>query len=463
MKKVLLLVVAIGGLLFGASQPAQAANHFVRAGANGNGSDWTNACPGFSGSCAAGSLVRGDTYYVASGSYAAPTLSTSTSGSALITIKGATVADHGSDTGWSTAYSVSTADGGSPAVWTGTIRITTSYWVFDGNTHPSMWDQTPTDYGFSFGTNLSQGFTLGSDGASTSNNGPAITQITLSHMYGKSTTSDVEREFIEGATSGGAHSNVTISYSLLDGWQGLFMTKGQSGTAYSNWVVLGNALLNGYSSSNNHGEWIDPNERPLSNCTIAFNLFKGYSGSAGQTGTIVANNSDNNNALIYGNVFDTLRVGNGVITGTSAGNLNNAVVYNNTFLNMTSDSGNAIGGSGQGSGNVAANNLFYNTNASFGDSFTHDWDAFFSTSNTPSEGNGQVATGSPFVNASAANYHLVLETKSGTTLPAPYNVDVDGNTRPGPDGVWSRGVYQYGGTNTSSAPKPPTSLSATVN
>jgi hypothetical protein len=437
-------------LLLFITSVASAANHYVRSGATGSasGADWTNACADFTGVCAVGSLVRGDTYYVAGGNYAGRTFSTAVSGTSVITIKGATVADHGTATGWQNSYSVSTTDGGAPANWTGMITFTSSFWTFDGSVGPT-WDLTPSHYGFSFGTSLSQAFTIGSPG-SVSNNGPALSNIVLSHLYGKATTSDVEREFIEGAGSGGAHSNITISNCLLDGWQGLVTTKGQSGTAYSNWVIQYNVLLNGYSSSANHGEWINPNERPISNWTIAYNVFRGHSGSSGMTGTIVANNSDNNGSKIYGNVFDGLQVGNGVITGTSEGNLNNAVVYNNTFLNMTSDSGDAIGGSGQGSGNVAYNNLFYNTNASHGGGFTFDYNAYFATTNTPAETHGQSGSGNPFVNAAVFNYHLTAGTSAGTTLASPFTIDPEGKTR-GADGVWDRGAYEFG----SGAPPPP--------
>ena len=68
-----------------------AANHFVRQGATGNGSDWINACADFTGPCAVASLVRGDTYYVADGSYAGRTWNRAESGVSVITIKKAAV------------------------------------------------------------------------------------------------------------------------------------------------------------------------------------------------------------------------------------------------------------------------------------------------------------------------------------------------------------------------------------
>jgi hypothetical protein len=435
---------------------AQASNHYVLSGARGtaDGSSWTNACTDFIGSCAAASLVRGDTYYVGAGTYGGATFSTPTSGTSVITIKGATVADHGTDTGWSSADSVSTADGGSPALWSNTITFTTSYWVFDGAVG-SVLSQTPSDYGFSFGTTLSRGIIIGSAGSG-GTCGSAVSNLTLAHFYGKATSNDTEKLFEEGNTYGGVLTNITFANFLLDGWQGLFMTKSGncSSTPYTGWIVQYGVMLNGFSSSANHGEWINPNERPISGLIVRYNVFRGYSGTSGMTGTIVANNSDNDNAAIYGNVFDGLRVGNGVITGTSQGNLNNAIVYNNSFLNMTSDSGAAIGGSGQGSGNVAMNNVFYNTNAQQGGGFTFDYNSYFSTTNTPAEAHGQTGTGSPFINAANYNYQLAADTSAWTPLASPYNVDAKGLTR-----ISSRGAYQF---TTSSAVNPPTNLTAFV-
>jgi hypothetical protein len=76
---------------------SHAANHFVRAGASGAGVDWARAY----GQLPA-TLMRDDTYYVAAGQY--PAYSFNTPGSGLTTIKKATVADHGTVTGWNAAY-----------------------------------------------------------------------------------------------------------------------------------------------------------------------------------------------------------------------------------------------------------------------------------------------------------------------------------------------------------------------
>src|SRR3989338_753419 len=71
------LVVAIA-LLITIEPSWAAANHYVRSGAtgSGSGSDWANACADFTGSCAVASLVRGEVYYVATGTYGSRTFNT---------------------------------------------------------------------------------------------------------------------------------------------------------------------------------------------------------------------------------------------------------------------------------------------------------------------------------------------------------------------------------------------------
>ncbi|MEN6626348.1 MAG: hypothetical protein ABFD69_08995, partial [Candidatus Sumerlaeia bacterium] len=77
-------------LLLGFASSSMAADYYVRAGAGGNGSDWANAY----GSLPA-TLQRGSTYHIAAGSYGSHQFNDAESGTAMITIKKATAADHG--------------------------------------------------------------------------------------------------------------------------------------------------------------------------------------------------------------------------------------------------------------------------------------------------------------------------------------------------------------------------------
>jgi hypothetical protein len=104
-----------------------AANHYIRPGAsgNGNGSDWTNACTEFTSACDIASLVRGDTYYIADGTYASRTFNQAASGTSVITIKKATANDHGTETGWNSEYGNGSAT--FPAV-----SFSSNYWYARG-------------------------------------------------------------------------------------------------------------------------------------------------------------------------------------------------------------------------------------------------------------------------------------------------------------------------------------------
>ncbi len=68
---------------------------------------------------------------------------------------------------------------------------------------------------------------------------------------------------------------------------------------------------------------------------------------------------------------------------------------------------------------------------------TCDYNAYFQTTNTPTETNGQVSDDDPFVN-SASDYHLVAHTDAGANLGSPYKIDLDGVTR----AAWDRGTYE---------------------
>ena len=147
MKNTLFLTLFLAMLFLGAVT-AEAANHYIRSGATGtgNGSDWTNACTDFTGSCAVGLLVRGDTYYVADGAYASRTFNKAANSNLVITIKKATVADHGTETGWVNTY------GDGQAVFNSTVTFSTDDWVLDGSTRdesnsPVSWFNA-TSYGF---------------------------------------------------------------------------------------------------------------------------------------------------------------------------------------------------------------------------------------------------------------------------------------------------------------------------
>src|SRR6476661_5393350 len=82
---------------------AWGACHVITPNGSGNnsGSDWNNSCNGLSGSCSPSSgMLRGDSYYIAKGTYSSVTWSKGDSGSSNISVKSPTAGDHCTDTGF---------------------------------------------------------------------------------------------------------------------------------------------------------------------------------------------------------------------------------------------------------------------------------------------------------------------------------------------------------------------------
>ncbi len=434
---------AILAVFLFASETAIAANHYIRAGANGSntGNDWTNPYTSLPTT-----LVRGDTYYIAGGSYSGRTFNTPASGTSVITIKGATITDHGIDTGWSNTYSVENTQ----ATWTSGITFNTSYWVFDGSVGPK-WSRDPTAYGFKINP---VAFAIRVYNLST-----AISNITLSHIAATAPSGDIEKYFVSTDNSTKSVNNVTFSYCLTNGWENT-MWATSMGLAMSNWVIEYNLILNGYSSANFHGEDINNNGSYLDNLTVRYNWFEGRTNS---TGSIVCLNHACGPYYIYGNVFKNMQGGDGIITGVHYP-LSGAI-YNNTFDHVDNGYGNGAWIGHDVSANVY-NNLIYNGVAGIGANFTgkKDYNAYFKTTNTPTEAHGQIGTGSPFVNEADNDLHLIGATNAGISISAPTigNIidnmtDIDGKIR-GADGVWDRGAFEFGGNTPLPVMSPPTDL-----
>lgn len=419
------------------------ANKYIRAGATGtaSGDDWTNAYTTLSGI----TLTRGNVYYIATGSYAGRTCNTAASGTTLITIKGATVADHGTDTGWQASYSVSAADGGSQALFTSSISFQTSYWVFDSTVYPPTpahsTARTKTAYGFRY-TNEANPFTV-------YNLSAAITTITIKGVSGTAPGTDIEKFFIATNNETLSVDVLTVSHCYGDGYSN-FTWGTSAGLAMSDWTHEYNLITNGYSSASNHGEDLNNNYGDMVRWTIRWNWFEDR-GSG--TACIVALNGDITSYYIYGNVFFNMTVGDGCCTGIINGNGTQelrGVVYNNTFVQQPGSTGGWIG---TASLSTVRNNLLYDMSAGIGSgtaSSSVQYTAYFDTTNTPSavtEPTRYVGSGSPFTDLVGKDYTLTSAVAAamtaGETLASPYDVDMFGNTR-GADGKWDRGAFEFG-------------------
>jgi hypothetical protein len=436
-RKLLLPILVLGTF----ADAAYAADHYVRAGANGNGSDWSNAYPSLPAT-----LVRGDTYYLAAGSYAGRTFGTPTSGTTPITIKKATVANHGSSAGWSDAY------GTGQAQFTGGLNFTSSYWVVDGQTGGGAANNWAGNFGIKItetdgGTAaIKMGY-----GNTTSNN------ITIRHVdiQGMGKVSGQGGSYSNDAVAIYGSSDITISYFRMTG-----IGRCPFFVSPRNLIVEHGWVQSYYGSAEVHSEiasiWGFSGN--VGDTTFRYNLFTDVKSSGG----IMWDNISNTSAklYVYGNVFykpagANWEQANGVIGGwTSNSEFHNALVYNNTFINVDQQSLSTF--PQVYSGNVAYNNIFYNSQSPDFDKFsTHNYNHFINSGGTHSEANGTTATGDPFVNYVGLDFRLKAATANGLALSPPLNADPLGAIR-GADGVWDRGAYEY------SAGAPPTTTAPTT-
>jgi hypothetical protein len=343
------------------------------AAGTGTGADWTNACTDFTGNCA---LARGITYYVATGTYTGPQhITTAVSGSTLITIKGATAADHGMATGWNNSFGVDVTQAKfswfNTAVFFGfsTFWVDTSFITIDGNTGT---DGQPSTYGFaspaiaSCASNDWAAFAYGG-----SNN--ASNNTIRWFAFDASACSDatqVVRTLLNESTTGNYNNNLTshvycnktqdcVTYHWSNGF-----TAATGNIVEYMWVPVGGAWD---GDTNHHGEQF--NMFCQDGTTIRYSTV--LSGTS--TGLLVANDATTacdstvgfNNGKIYGNVFGgNCCANNGVITSTGASGIKNTVVYNNTIVNVTT--GPWFGPLGFNTSNTVKNNIVWNSPCSYG-------------------------------------------------------------------------------------------------
>jgi hypothetical protein len=232
-----------------------AGNCYVRAAATGSGTgaDWNNAYTNFgtgAGMANPGSLTRGVVYYVAAGTYTATTtgyeFNAPESGALVITIQAATIANHGTATGWSNSFQ-------GQAVWSmalgGTrpiINFDTSFWVFSGEynacgtrlTEPFI----PCRSGYGFVVNNNNG-----------SNKPVSTlgvQIDYAAIGGATTAVDnVTLEFIEFIGDSDTTGSNSVTGSCV-GALGVQTPEGNSGPGVRS---TNDALLYSYAHDDSGG------------------------------------------------------------------------------------------------------------------------------------------------------------------------------------------------------------------
>lgn len=445
---------------------SEAANQYVRANANGanNGTDWANAWTQLPEA-----LTRGDTYYVADGTYSSYIFDDPTLGSQYITIKKATIADHGSDSGWRDSY------GDGQAILGSTMTFRSSYYVVDGNGTHMVPSDDSNDYGFKVSSdtsvNTSGIIRIGDAGYTAS-------QITLKYVHVYNNTNG---SINNGTVSVRWYPTQTSTYTRLQNC--FFENSGKDGLqiSRSSYVLVERSYIKrlGKLYAQNpdyHGQTVQIFYGG-DDIIFRWNIFEANEGQG--LVQIAGIDSTTERVRFYGNIVfvDHKKLPSTPGFNSSGGifgdawnynNLSSIYLYNNTFVNIGGDYGGVARFSILSPGNnlYSYNNLFYNC-----ESITYSgWTAYgyHASGGGDSAGGTNEQTGlkaSIFMKYSSNNFNLSSGTTDGLTLTlqswwqdAPdsffgqldYDTDMFGTIR-GEDGVWDRGAIEFSTTSVPSA------------
>ena len=450
MKRLLILLLLL--LLPGT---AGATDHYINAAVSGgsdDGSDWTNAW-----ATLPATLTRGDTYWIADGEYEPYLFNDAVSGDTKIWIKKATVAAHGTSTGWNNAY----GDGqavftGSGDIWT----VVTNNWVFDG---VSATEDT-----------LGHGFKLQLVDAAAKClylRGPSSWGVglpdSLEFNYIEFSLRGIDLEAADGGvyvhtptagTDDSGPNGVTISHCYFHDSAQVFLLTQFCG----DWTFEYNYLQRNSSSAAFHAEaWADYSSDRM---IVRYNTFRDIEGTAnialmGQHDGDVMEDWE-----IYGNLFFTSAgnpfaregLGNGVVGNSNGDYVTGLKFYNNTMFGLSGTNG-GLWFDELSTGVEAYNNIWVNcaliSTSSMYTVATHDNNHFFgnydyrdaSSSDAEMaalESNAQIGTAIVFADTTANNFTLAVQTGLGYTLASPYDVDRTG-TSYSVSGGWSMGYDAY--------------------
>jgi chitodextrinase len=406
----------------------------VRQGATGsaNGNDWTNAYVALPSA-----LTRGTTYYVADGTYSGYTFDDAASGTQVITIKKATAADHGTETGWSAGY------GDGQAVFGG-CSFLTDYYVIDGQARDATWWLgSVSGYGIRFQGNGGKVLRLDN----TSGSGGDNLTLRYCDLVGAGRDTGHGDDVVYSLAN---NHNVTFQYcALRDSDRTIFITAG----GMTDWLVDHCYIARNCSTPAVHSEMIS-SWGSATGITFSHNIIEDIEGTAIWA---FINDGNASNWKIYGNVifhsasFNREGITGSIFCANDASNnnfLSNLKYFNNTHHNLKGLwSGVVI--QGTTSNNEVRNNLWYSccrTNSTASSAHSHN--LYYNTvqdgDSTPTKVVLSAGESDIFVSASGKNFRLKVATAAGQSLASPYNVDLDGTTRGG-DGTWDRGAYEFTG------------------
>jgi len=406
------------------STNAFAADLCVSVSGGGDGTDWNGGCLTWSSF----TPVRGNTYFVADGSYGGKDFS-SQSGTSSIVVRKAIETNHGTSiSNWASTY------GDGQATFSSHISIGASYFELNGaKRNENDWSDH-TAYGFYINTGSYRGIYWP--------NSNTDTIVKYVAIVGNS--QDIDRGMFDmkygcdgcGANASGSNDNVTISHCL-----------GKDASAVTVFMTEDDTILLEYnyfwgnvSGGVSHGEMVQTDV--VTNLTIRYNYWRDAEG----TGIIMLNYDDG--VYIYGNVF--YDVGWGVTDGAIAENCpncfphgtcitSNVKIYNNSFVDLSDLYNVGLTFCG-GSNRTSANNIWSGNLATV------------SIGTDTSYTNSTNLSTSYFDDYPGDIFTLSIDTPGGTTLTnlteggrlQTYTTDMNGNLYDQGDGNWSRGAYAFG-------------------
>lgn len=431
-----------------------AASVYVLESATGtaNGTDWANAYTDLPAS-----LTRGDTYYIGDGSYASYSFDDAVGDT--ITIKKATVADHGTETGWNNSF------GDGKAVFDSTIAFTTGNWILDGNGTHTVPSKTATDYGFEVynaTTNSWWGIVQISS-----------TNITLKyvHVHGQYTGADNSGTVGVRWTLDGGRTKIQNCYVQNTGKDGLQLSGAQYVLVERCYLErMGTKLV---GTPDVHAQSVQM-FYGASDCVFRWNKFDRCEGQSliAYAGVGVTTR----NLRFYGNVVfnaygtvDTAGFNSsGGIIGNAweAAELDRILIYNNNWVNLRDEYTTAgtsthfpIHPNTVIVTNVAnQNNILYNSKTSWLSRGTYSHNASGGYGTNAGSLNEQMSLDVGVFQAyTSDDFRLVAPTDAGVVLSGESwwnddsdeffgsldsNVDMYGTIR-GSDGLWDRGAFEY--------------------
>lgn len=440
MKHIILTLLIFVLIMMSGSYFGHAANHYVLDGGSGDGSDWDNAWDSLPAA-----LTRGDTYYIGDGNYAAHRFNDAESSTTLITIKKATVADHGTETGWDNAY------GDGQAVFAeayNAINFTTGYYLFDGRSATTQSDSTT--YGFLIvsddSTSISRMVGLPGQGYSSYQ----IDHVTIQYtaVVAPGSVYNVNQNPIYSyATADKLPTDLNISHCYIGNGVANMLICGWKDSYIQNCYFSGN-----WSSESYHGEQISTSvatDSPVAHLTLRNNVFNNS-----QVYALGMHKGGNDTLYIYNNVFIG---GTGTaLIGTADSGTPNIIaglqVHHNTCINTAFNHFLMPGNIAAGDTSFAYNNLFIGcatprmTNAGYtAGAVVYDYNAYYGCSGTYTPSANAVYPAQDPTNGGTPDYDLAyavpvldqvtLDAIAGITI----SVDIEDTTR---DAIPDAGAYE---------------------